>query len=303
MEELVRGLSDRSVLESFYFYIRVNGRTKETQYTYRVHLTELVKFCQSIGKPIVALTREDGMSWVSNAMERLKPGSVNSYLRSFKAFYNYLADEEYIKESPLRRLKLLLVERVLRPTLRPEEVQRLLDSIPKHTYIGARNRAMIMVAYDSMLRVSEIMRLKVQNVKFDDACIEVERSKSKTYRFVPMSRLTIRIIHEFVYRYRDGVPGDLLFPVEDGHKLGRGSFNLILRRVGRAIGISVHPHMLRRSGATGYVRNGGSIEMVKLILGHSSIKITEAYVQIADKETIHLHEDFSPAARMKRSAS
>jgi integrase/recombinase XerD len=243
------------------------------------------------------------MSWVSNAMERLKPGSVNSYLRSFKAFYNYLADEEYIKESPLRRLKLLLVERVLRPTLRPEEVQRLLDSIPKHTYIGARNRAMIMVAYDSMLRVSEIMRLKVQNVKFDDACIEVERSKSKTYRFVPMSRLTIRIIHEFVYRYRDGVPGDLLFPVEDGHKLGRGSFNLILRRVGRAIGISVHPHMLRRSGATGYVRNGGSIEMVKLILGHSSIKITEAYVQIADKETIHLHEDFSPAARMKRSAS
>lgn len=297
------GLSNRSMLEAFYFALKVGGRSPETLRTYRVHMTELVRYSLTVGRSFKDFKREDAQQWISTALDRMKVGSVNSYLRSFKSFFSFLTEEEYIPISPFRRVKLLPTEKKLKPTLTPEQVQKLIDSMPRHTYQGARNRAMTMVAYDCMLRVSEIMRLKVQNIRLDESVLEVEKSKSKTFRFVPISGATLRILHHFLYRHRDGVPGDILFPAQDGHKLGRGSFHLILRRAGETLNLHVHPHMLRRSGATGYVRNGGAIEMVKLILGHSSIRITEEYVQIADKETVAHHEEFSPAARLKSRAS
>jgi len=95
----------------------------------------------------------------------------------------------------------------------------------------------------------------------------------------------------------------VLFPKFDGTNMTPREFNAILERAGDKIGMKVHPHKLRRSGATAYVIAGGPTDMARIILGHRSIRTTEEYIQIATAETVKVHDQYSPASKIKiRSA-
>ena len=71
----------------------------------------------------------------------------------------------------------------------------------------------------------------------------------------------------------------------------------LIRRMGERVGIKVHPHMLRHTFATEYLRNGGDLETLRRIMGHSTLAVTQQYLHLIDDDLVQAHRSFSPMDR------
>jgi len=172
----------------------------------------------------------------------------------------------------------------LRGYLRPEEVRKVIDHA--RTF---RDRLMLRILWVTGCRVTEMLRLTVEDVNYRDRVLilwTLKRKKGREYqRMVPVDPKTLRMIKKYCRKY--------------GIKKGR-LFNLTSRRVeqivyqaGKAAGIprvggkKLHPHHFRHSHCVAWVRNDPSMESLRKLqqrVGHASLSTTAHYLQFAVEE-------------------
>ncbi|MBK7092372.1 MAG: tyrosine-type recombinase/integrase [bacterium] len=113
----------------------------------------------------------------------------------------------------------------------------------------------------------------------------MERSKE---RHVPFSDKTAKTIHTFLIRHRKTIQGRFCFPPETARRLIiEGPKNL--QNAGKRAGIYLHPHLVRHSSASQFIRMGGSPAVLQKVLGHSSLAITQRYVHLSNDD---MHEAY-----------
>jgi integrase/recombinase XerD len=139
---------------------------------------------------------------------------------------------------------------------------------------------MLEVFYAGALRVSELVGVKVEDLKLELGCVLV-RGKGDKERIVPLGQSALRVLRDYLQGARGVLegrkPSPLLF-------LGRGSRRLTRQRVWQMVsaasaagGRHASPHMLRHSCATHMVENGADLRTVQTILGHADISTTRMY--------------------------
>lgn len=149
-----------------------------------------------------------------------------------------------------------------------------------------RDRAILVLLLEGMLRASELLNLKREDVAFTKngrTKVRVNLGKGGKSREVFLGRSATRIL-EIYNTVRPEVVGDW-FIYSGGQKLRRKMSNSalygIIKKLGEKIGVKIHPHLLRTTGACLSVNNGIEAFHLKELMGHSQLNNTMRYVRAA----------------------
>lgn len=216
----------------------------------------------------------------------LSATSLARYHSSLKGFFSYLVVSEYIKKSPVARLKPPRLNRKLPEVLSPDEIDRIISKIDTSTAAGLRDRAIIEVLYACGIRVSELTGMKKSDIYFEEEMIRVFGKGSKE-RFVPVGSSALKALTEYLVNGRPLLAkpsgGTLLFlNVKRGTGLTRVAVWMIIKNYSELAGSAkrVYPHIFRHSFATHLIEGGANIRAVQEMLGHTDISVTQIYTHI-----------------------
>ncbi|RYE89220.1 MAG: tyrosine recombinase, partial [Myxococcales bacterium] len=236
--------------------------------------------------------------------EGLGARSVARHLSAMRGFFRFLVRERVIEDDPSQLLDRPRLGRRLPRGLSFDEVERLLDTPPVETERGRRDRAMLHVMYAAGLRVSELVKLRVNDVDPVTGVVSV-LGKGHKRRLVPLTPIATALTEAYLHHDRPArVPTNegALFVTSRGKGLTRQGFWKLVGLHARTAGITraVSPHQLRHSFATHLLERGADLRSVQAMLGHANVVTTEVYTHVTREHLRRAHADAHP--RGKRAA-
>lgn len=174
--------------------------------------------------------------------------------------------------------------------LTPAEATALIDAPDRSRWEGRRDRAMVALAIQTGLRVSELTSLNVGDITLGSHAHLTCNGKGRKQRSVPISA-TVEALLTTWLRERGGTAAEPLFPTRTGRRLSRDAIALridthTVTAAGSCPslqGRKLHPHLLRHTCAMSLLRGGVDTAVIALWLGHASTRSTDPYVH-ADLE-------------------
>jgi len=175
-------------------------------------------------------------------------------------------------------------ERAIVAYLTRPEIDALLAAPDRSTPIGRRDRAILLVAVQTGLRVSELAGLGRRDLVLGVGAHVRCTGKGRKQRSTPLLANTVAVLRDWLDE-RSGAPEDPLFPGPSGKQLSRGAIACLVTRHARTAAEScpsitakrVAPHVLRHSCAMELLHSGVDIATIALWLGHESIRTTDIY--------------------------
>ncbi len=266
------------VLEEFEDYlVSEKGLSSNTAEAYKRDAAEYVNLCGT----------DFSFESLTNYIFHLyglgrSPASIRRKLSSVKNFTLYLKEQGMeIKEEFDQIDKPKMWER-LPHYLTLEEIEKLLSAPDTQSELGLRDRAILELLYAAGLRASEICNLKTEDIDFNQGLIFVKQGKGKKDRIVPVHKMALYWINEYLKKRRHNHP--VLFLNNRGQPLTRQRLWQIVKFYAQKAGIDpnkVHPHVLRHSFATHILMGGADLRSVQELLGHANIKTTQVYTAVA----------------------
>jgi len=156
-----------------------------------------------------------------------------------------------------------------------EDIQKLLAEFNHRDFKSIRNKSIILVLLDTGLRVSECANLKLHDVNIDRGILKVT-GKGNKERLVRIGYTVQKVLWRYISLRQS--TSDNLWTDSVGNAISANTIKLIMKRVSTRLGIKCNPHALRRSFAIYYLRNGGNIFELQLLLGHSSLEMVKRYL-------------------------
>ncbi len=230
----------------------------------------------------------------------------NARLAAIRAFFAFVAREEpallphcqRIRGIPLKR-----AEQKMLGYLEDQEVQAVLDAVDAAARNGLRDKTLLLLLYNSGARVSEIVNLKLTDLRLDDSPQVKLLGKGGKHRSCPIWRETAEALRAYLAQRVPRQPGQgQVFLNTTGLPLTRFGARYILRKyVAKGqnacpslAGKRVSPHTIRHTTAMHLLRSGNEVNMVGYWLGHADLNTTHVYVEI-DMEMKRQMLDKAPA--------
>jgi integrase/recombinase XerD len=213
--------------------------------------------------------------------------SRNIRLAAIRSFFRFVAMNEPPYVLHCQRILAMPDKRyVRRPIdfLDHHEMEALLAAPNQSTWIGRRDYAILLLALQTGLRVSELTNLRCQDfVPGIGAHIRCE-GKGRKQRCTPLRRETVKTLEAWL-KEREGSSSAPLFPSIRGDGMSRDAIERIVRKYATltsktCITIAnkkVSPHVLRHSTAMELLQNGVDQAVIALWLGHESVETTQVY--------------------------
>ena len=248
--------------------MRLRNFSPRTQQSYIGAMIGLVKHYR---RSPDQLTQDEIRAYLLHLQKRgLSPSSRNVAISGMKFFYHQMLgwnDKQLF--IPPRKRSWQLPE-----VLSQKEVERLLVTPVKH-----RDRCLLMTAYATGLRVSELVRLKVSAVDSERMMVRVEQGKGRKDRYTILSQ---RLLSELRSYWKEHRSPTYLFPNRKGGPLSidyaQKIYNLAKLKAGIQKGHGIHT--LRHCFATHLLEAGVDLRTIQTLLGHNSMASTERYLQI-----------------------
>ncbi len=224
--------------------------------------------------------------------------SAARLLSALRRFYAWCVREGLTSEDPTALIRSPSIGRALPKVLTESEVRSLLDAPDTNDDIGQRDRAMLELLYGCGLRVSELVTLKVDQVRVQQGVMRVW-GKGNKERMLPLGDVAVKWLKIYLKDARPSLmkgKTDALFLSNRGAAMTRQAFWYRIRAHGRAadIRIALSPHVLRHAFATHLVNNNADLRVVQLLLGHSSLSTTQIYTHVARERLKGMHHMHHP---------
>ena len=218
---------------------------------------------------------------------------------SLRTFFRFLILEGSLKVNPAEDLESPKTVKTLPEILTVQEVERLLDQPDLKAYLGIRDRAMIEILYATGMRVSELVRLPMNQVNLEAGYALIYGKGSKE-RVVPLGSEAIRWITHYVQTARNrllkGRENPLLFIGRSGKGMSRQRFWKSIKGYSQKAGIRkrMTPHVLRHSFASHLLERGADLRSVQMMLGHVDISTTQIYTHVTGERLKKVHKQYHP---------
>jgi len=289
-------------VEEFLNYLNIErGLSLNTRKSYRSDLGRFVGYLRKIGKAgLERVRRDEIIDYLMEEKKRgLSPRSLSRHLVSIRMFFRFLTAEGYLRQDVTEVIESPRLWKVLPEVLSDSEVVRLLEQPDPATPLGRRDKAILELFYASGLRVSELVKLKVDDLNLSAGFIRCW-GKGSRERIVPLGSKARQAISEYLDRDRADfvkkVDPEILFLSVRGRALSRQwLWKLIKKYIARAgIQKSVGPHTLRHSFATHLLGRGADLRVVQELLGHANIVTTQIYTHVDGDRLKQVHRRFHP---------
>jgi site-specific recombinase XerD len=227
----------------------------------------------------------------------IRPVTCNTYVGAMNAFCAWLQQEGHcaqrVKVSKLR------VERRLLTLLDEAQMRALIGYRPK-TFRQARVQLAVLLILDTGLRISETLHLRDADIDFDNLVLKVF-GKGQKERFVPFSpELRRRVYRYQQWKQRKSIVGEWLFTGLEGSRWEKRNSTTSLYLLQDRIGLPRFGwHRLRHTFATNYLRQGGDIVRLSIVLGHTQITTTQRYLHLVTADLQSPHQRLSLLNRLR----
>ena len=157
-----------------------------------------------------------------------------------------------------------------------EEVRNLLNATE-----NLKHKAILTIIYSCGLRLSELINLKIADIKSESDLLLIRQSKGNKDRIVALPDKLLLLLREYYKVYQ---PKDFLFEGAKGDQYSERSVQLILKNAMSKAGVlsKGSVHTLRHSYATHLIKSGIDVRVVQELLGHNDIRTTMIYTHITD---------------------
>jgi integrase/recombinase XerD len=217
------------------------------------------------------------------------PRTRNHRLAALKSFARYVANVAPEHLDRCRRIRELRPARVEHKEIRylaEDEVVRLIGAVLLDARAGRRDRALLLLLYNTGARVQEVVDLEVGDLT--DAAVAVVRlrGKGRKHRSCPLWARTLAALRRMLADRTDIDEEEPLFLSERGARLSRSGIAYILRRARDRSGINparaerLSPHVLRHTTAMHLLESGVDITTIAAWLGHAQLTTTHGYVEV-----------------------
>jgi integrase/recombinase XerD len=226
--------------------------------------------------------------------------SVARALAAIRGLFRFLVSERHLKKDPTENLENPKLWSTLPKSLQPSEVEALLAAPDRSTQDGLRDAAMLELLYATGLRVSELIKVRIDEVVLDAGFLRTIGKGSKE-RIVPFGDTARDVIVEYFEKSRPGLDkysDPHLFLSRRGRPMSRQSFWMKITRYARESGVKAHisPHVLRHAFATHLLENGADLRSVQMMLGHADISTTQIYTHVSRARLQKMYDSFHPRA-------
>ncbi|MBN2098465.1 MAG: tyrosine-type recombinase/integrase [Dehalococcoidia bacterium] len=300
-----------TLLEGFRLSCHTEGKSRYTIEWYLSFLDRFRRFLESAGEalPLGQIDRSHIRAFIRYLQTEartphgnapLAPATVQAYVRALKALFAWATREEYLATNPMDRIPLPKIPVKVISTFSTADIERLAQSCQRGA-AGERNLCMIMLLFDTGIRVSELIGIEMGHVDLELGQIKITHPKGGRERLVPIGSLVQRLLWRYIQTGRPRPLTDrmtALFLTDRGLPFSRNGVQQMLRRCGRRAGLGgvrCSPHTLRHTFARNYLLNGGDIFSLQKILGHASLASVRMYVNLFSTDIKKQHQRFSPA--------
>ncbi len=239
----------------------------------------------------LAQRRAEGIGNVSAAREL-------SALKSFLAFARTQAGAE---DAAAPRLRGPRIKKGLPRPVTPDDASNVADTVASSAFeawIGARDRAVLLLMYGAGLRIAEALSLRGSDLPLGETLVVT--GKGNKQRVVPL----IPIVRQGVAAYAEACPFPLLpdrplFRGARGGPLGQGMVQKAMAKARTALGLpaSATPHALRHSFATHLLGAGTDLRSLQELLGHASLSSTQIYTKVDAATLLESYRKAHPRER------
>lgn len=212
----------------------------------------------------------------------------NARLAALHAFFRYVAHTEPAYALHCQRVLAIpskRFERGIVEFLREEEADALLAAPDASTWIGRRDRAILLVAIQTGLRVSELTTLRRQDVTFGSGPHVRCHGKGRKLRCTPLRRDVARVLEAWLRERPPAADAPVFATARGGHLSADAVERLVAKHAATAKdrcpsleGKNVTPHTLRHTAAMRLLQRGVDRSVIALWLGHESIETTQMYL-------------------------
>ena len=289
---LERSLSLADAAEAFLLSRRVGNCTERTLETYKRNLDPFLK---AVGSGSLSDVTMLGLQrYFTDLLNRMKPITVHQTFRVLRTFFSWCVESGLLSANPVRGIK-MRVPKTLPRVPEDDAVRRLLH-VCGGTYEGRRNRALVALLADSGLRISEALRLRIDDLNFASRTLAVRGGKGQKDGVGHFGAGTIQVIREWLRARPDAQSEDFVFCDKQGRPLSRHHGTVILHRLSTKAGIDrkIGPHALRHYAATTLLKETGDLEMVRKVLRHEMLTMTLRYAHLTNLDVSKKFRRASP---------
>lgn len=212
----------------------------------------------------------------------------NARLAAIHSFFRYAAFREPAYLLHCRRVLAIPSKRCRSGPvgfLDRSEIESLLAAPDTSSWTGRRDRALLLLAVQTGLRVSELISLRSQDVALGAGAHVRCEGKGRKQRCTPLRKDAVKVLASWL-RERKGQPTDPLFPSARGDNLSRDAVERLVakhaikagEKCSSLVNKKVTPHTLRHSAAMELLQNGVDHCVIALWLGHESVETTQIYI-------------------------
>ena len=220
-------------------------------------------------------------------------------LIALRMLYRFCNDERYFENNPIVNIDSPKLWRLLPEVLSEEEVELILSMPNPDNIKEARDKAMLELLYATGLRVSELVRLTMQNLDINEKFVRCFGKGSKE-RIIPFGDTALNYLLNYI-KLRGESSSNYIFIAHNNKPMSRVNFWKRIQIYAKRAQISknIYPHLLRHSFATHLLSHGADLRIVQEMLGHSDISTTQIYTHVETSQLISSHQQHHPRAKIK----
>ena len=270
-------LENELIIDEFEKQLNLEGYSEKTEKVYIGHIKQFAKF---INKKLSQATDAEIKNYLLHLLDQdLSHSFVNQGISAIKCLAKKVLRNKDVTVVVSRPQK----EKKLPEVLSKKEVAKILDSLdnPKH-------KTILYVVYSAGLRVSEVVKLKMDDIDSNRMLIKVNQGKGRKDRYTILSESCFKQIKMYYQLYQ---PQEWLFPGgKEGEHLTTRSVQRIFKKACRKANITkdVSVHTLRHSFATHLLEQGTDLRYIQKLLGHKSSTTTEIYTHVSKRDIANI---------------
>ena len=240
--------------------------------------------------------------WMESMMDKGDMAStVNNCLSAVRSFFRFALSRGAVSQDPAYAVRGPKKQKPLPYFMREPEMDRLLD-LPQMwsgDYRDIRARTIIILFYETGIRLAELVALNDEDVDFGARQLKVTGKRNKQ-RIIPFGEELEAALLEYILE-RDKQPLRLepaLFLNDKGRRMSRFQVETLVRTCLSRVTTQKKrsPHVLRHSFATAMLNNGAGLESVRRLLGHESVATTEIYTHTTFEQLKKVYDNAHPRA-------
>jgi len=292
-------------LSEFLTYLEVEKRySSHTITAYKKDIEQFFDFLDIENeKDLKEVSYQSVRSWLVDILEKGNSNRTAARkISSLRVCFKWLLKEGVVSDNPVSKIKAPKQSKKIPSFFREGQLDPTnFDTLFDDSFDGVRNRLIIEVLYQTGIRLSELIALKVKDV--DQYKVKVLGKRNKE-RAIPISEKLSGLISEYQKLLLEkGLFSEYLFVLKNGNTLyPKFVYRLINSYFGNVTDIDKSsPHVLRHTFATHMLNNGAGLETLKELLGHANLSATQVYTHNTFSQLTKVYSQTHPRGTKKDS--